>query len=46
MVDYTDFCKKFCEIEKKYKLFEVDYNGIQYWKYARYFVFNFLWEKL
>ncbi len=46
MVKYADFCKEFCEIEKRYSLFKVDTNNIRYWKYARYFVYNVLVEKL
>ncbi len=46
MVKYVDFCKEFCEIENKYNLFKVEFNGIEYWKYARYFVYNLLQEKL
>lgn len=45
-MEYRDFCSKFCEIEKKYKMFQIDFNGVRYWKYARYYIYNILWKKL
>lgn len=42
MIKYDEFCTKFCEIESRYKLFELEFNGIKYWKYARYYVYNVL----
>ena len=45
-MEYTEFCAKFCEIEARYKLFDLEFNEIKYWKYARYYVFNILGQKL
>ena len=46
MIKYDEFCKKFCEVESKYKLFDLEFNGIKYWKYARYYVCWIVREKL
>lgn len=43
---YTESCDKFCEIEARYKLFDLEFNGIKYWKYARYYVSWMLGQKL
>ena len=46
MLNQNDFCKKFCELEANYKLFDVEFNGIAYWKHARYFVYNMIRYKI
>ena len=46
MIKYEEFCKKFCEVESRYKLFDLEFNGIKYWKYARYYVYRVVIEKL
>lgn len=46
MIKYDELCKRFCEIESRYQLFELDYNGITYWKYARYYLYRVLLNKL
>lgn len=45
MVKYDEFCTRFCEIENRYKLFDLEFNGIKYWKYARYYVYNVLMKE-
>ncbi len=46
MIKYDEFCKKFCEVESRYKLFDLEFNGIKYWKYARYYICWVVREKL
>lgn len=46
MLNQNDFCKRFCELEESHKLFDVEFNGITYWKHARYFVLNMIRYKL
>lgn len=46
MIKYEDFCKVFCELEKRENLFALEFNGVKYWKYARYIMFEFLGRKL
>lgn len=46
MVEYIEFCDKFCEIERQYRLLDIEFNGVKYWKYARYYVYNILIYKL
>lgn len=46
MVEHVEFCDKFCEIERKYKLFDIEFNGVKYWKYARYYIYNVIWHNL
>ncbi len=46
MIHESDFCSSFCEIETKYKLFDVEFNGIKYWKHARYFVRHMILHKI
>lgn len=43
---YAELCKKFCEIEREYGLFDIEYEGAGYWKYARYYVYRVLLNKL
>lgn len=43
---YADLCKIFCEIESEFGLFDVEYEGTKYWKYARYYVYRALLNKL
>lgn len=45
MVDYADLCVKINELENTYKLFELEFNGIYYWKYARYYIYRILLNK-
>lgn len=42
MLKYDEFCSKFCEIENRYNLFGLEFKGVQYWKYARYYVYNLM----
>lgn len=46
MIKYDELCNRFCEIESRYKLFELEFNGITYWKYARYYLYRVLLNKL
>lgn len=46
MIKYEDFCKVFCELEKRENLFALEFNGVKYWKYARYIICSFLAKKL
>lgn len=46
MIKYDELCKRFCELESRYQLFELDCNGITYWKYARYYLYRVLLNKL
>lgn len=43
---YAELCEKFCEIESEYKLFDIEYEGSKYWKFARYYVYRVLLNKL
>lgn len=45
-MEYTETCAKFCEIEARYNLFDLEFNGIRYWKYARYYVACILGQKI
>lgn len=46
MVKYNDYCKRFCEIESWYHLFDLEYKDIKYWKYARFYLDAILRAKL
>lgn len=45
-IKYDELTDKLLEIEQKYQFFDLDYNGIKYWKYARYYVYRVLLKKM
>ncbi len=44
-MNYDQLCRKICEIEDKYDLFQLTFNHVAYWKYARYYVYRILLHK-
>lgn len=46
MIAYNEYCKRFCEIEYNYNLFDLEFNDHKFWKYARYYLHNILHHKL
>lgn len=46
MISYDELCMRFCDLEKREDLFSLEFNGVKYWKYARYILCCFMQKKL